>query len=371
MVSERIQRQIDALLDDADAAVTLLRWAVVKDRALAVLAADPENADGREYLAMADRGLGTIPATPLEATPAPVARALPSSFVSGRYKVLRLLGQGGRKTVYLARDERLGREVAFAVIPAAGLSPEERERVLREAQAMARLGASPRLVSIFDIGEDPSTSSGQGSNLFTVQEFMSGGDVAQLIEEAKDHRLPFEQTLAIARDVCEALAAIHAAGIVHRDLKPANVFLAADGSARVGDFGLAADTGLDRLTQYGSMLGTVAYMPPEQALGSEVTPRSDLYSFGAMLYEMVAGRPPFVGDDTVAVITQHLNTPPVAPTWHRPHCPRHPRNARYAPAGEGPHEAPPIGGRGAHFPLGNRFERYSPSPAQSGEGAGG
>src|SRR5204862_910826 len=98
-------------------------------------------------------------------------------------------------------------------------------------------------------------------------------------------------------------------------------WLTADGTAKLGDFGLAVALDRSRLTQAGMMVGTVSYMPPEQATGAEVTPRSDLYSLGCMLYELVCGRPPFVGDESVAIIGQHLNTPPVAPTWHRPDCP--------------------------------------------------
>src|SRR5439155_9612163 len=97
--------------------------------------------------------------------------------------------------------------------------------------------------------------------------------------------------------------------------------LTSDGTAKLGDFGLAVALDRTRLTQAGMMVGTVSYMPPEQALGGEVTPRSDLYALGAMLYELVTGRPPFLGDETVAIITQHLNTPPVAPTWHNPAVP--------------------------------------------------
>ncbi len=109
--------------------------------------------------------------------------------------------------------------------------------------------------------------------------------------------------------------------MVHRDLKPSNVWLARDGTARIGDFGLAMATDRSRITQEGMMVGTVSYIPPEQAMGGEVTSRADLYSLGAMLYEMVTGRPPFVGDDNVAIIGQHINTPPVSPTWHNSGCP--------------------------------------------------
>ena len=114
----------------------------------------------------------------------------------------------------------------------------------------------------------------------------------------------------------------HSRGIVHRDLKPGNVWLTDDGTAKIGDFGLAVSLDRSRLTQEGMMVGTVSYMPPEQAMGGEVTPQSDLYSLGAMLYELVTGRPPFLGDDSVAIIGQHINTPPVAPTWHNEQCPR-------------------------------------------------
>ena len=109
---------------------------------------------------------------------------------------------------------------------------------------------------------------------------------------------------------------------MHRDLKPGNVWLTDDGTAKIGDFGLAVSLDRSRLTTEGMMVGTVAYMPPEQAMGGEVTPQWDLYSLGAMLYELVTGRPPFLGDDAVAIIGQHINTPPVSPTWHNNQCPR-------------------------------------------------
>ena len=148
------------------------------------------------------------------------------------------------------------------------------------------------------------------------------GDVEGLLQEANDHRLPLEQTVEIARQVCLGLEFAHSKGIIHRDLKPGNVWFTEDGTTKIGDFGLALSTDRSRLTQEGTIVGTCTYMPPEQSMGGEVTTQADLYSLGAMLYEMVTGRPPFVGEDTVAIIGQHLNTPPVAPTWHNSEVPR-------------------------------------------------
>ena len=155
-----------------------------------------------------------------------------------------------------------------------------------------------------------------------VTELMGGGDVEGLIKDADGHRLPLEQAIGIAVETCRGLEFAHSRGIVHRDLKPGNVWITSDGVAKIGDFGLAVALDRSRLTTEGMMVGTVSYMPPEQAMGGEVTPRSDLYSRGAMLYEMVTGRPPFLGDDSVAIIGQHINTPPVSPTWHNGDCPR-------------------------------------------------
>ena len=316
MPSERVQRQIDRLLDDAEVAVNASAWPAVAEEARAVLAIDEANEDAVAFLKMAEaNGVSGGPALQ-EPSPPPVAPApsLPASFASGRYAVRRFLGEGGRKRVYLAHDSRLDREVAFCVIRAEGLDPTGRQRVLREAQSVARLGQHPNLVTVHDIGED-------NGNPYIVQEYMGGGDVSGLIGQAEEHRLPVERTLAIAKDVCRGLSFIHAGGMVHRDLKPANVFLSTDGAARIGDFGLAVALDRSRITQYGLMLGTVSYMPPEQALGGESTLKADLYSLGAMLYEMVTGRPPFLGDDPTAVISQHINTPPVAPSWVTEHCP--------------------------------------------------
>jgi len=204
--------------------------------------------------------------------------------------------------------------VAFALIKTDGLDAEGLLRIKREAQAMGRLGDHPHIVSVFDIGEE----NGQP---YLVSQLMGGGDVEGLVAKAPEHRVPLNEALRIADEVCRALEHAHGHGVVHRDLKPGNVWLTSDGTAKLGDFGLAVALDKTRLTQAGMMVGTVSYMPPEQALGGEVTPVSDLYSLVAMLYELVTGRPPFVGDESVAIITQHLNTPPVAPSWHVPDLP--------------------------------------------------
>jgi class 3 adenylate cyclase len=247
------------------------------------------------------------PSTP---TPKPApSPALPASFAGGRYVVKGFLGEGGRKKVYLAHDEKLDRDVAVAVIKTEGLDAGGLARVRREAQAMGRLGDHPHIVTIHDVGDD------QGQP-YIVSQYMAGGAV-----DALEHPIPLERTLEIAKGVCRGLAHAHANGVVHRDLKPGNVWLAADGTAKIGDFGLAVALDRSRLTMAGMLVGTVAYMPPEQALGGETTPRADLYSLGCMLYEMVTGRPPFVGNDPTAVISQHINQPPVAPSWLSEQCP--------------------------------------------------
>jgi tetratricopeptide (TPR) repeat protein len=239
---------------------------------------------------------------------------VPNSFVNGRYQVKKFLGEGGKKKVYLVHDTPLDRDVAFALIKTEKLDDATRLRVSREAQAMGKLGDHPNIVGIHDIGEEK----GQP---YIVIPLMPGGDVESLIEKAPERRLPIEQAVGITKAVCRGLEYAHGKGIIHRDIKPGNVWLSADGTVKIGDFGLALAVDLSRLTHEGMMVGTYYYMPPEQAMGGEVTLKADLYSLGAMLYEMVTGRPPFTGDDAVAIIGQHINTPPVSPNWHRPDLP--------------------------------------------------
>jgi tetratricopeptide (TPR) repeat protein len=249
-----------------------------------------------------------------EPVPTPLPSVEPTSFANGRYQVKKFLGEGGKKKVYLTYDTLLDRDVAFALIKTEKLDDATRTRVSREARAMGRLGDHPNIVAIYDMG-------GHEGQPYIVIPVMPGGDVEGLIEKAPEHRLPIEQAVGIAKAVCRGLEFAHSKGIIHRDIKPGNVWLGADGTAKIGDFGLALAVDLSRLTQPGMMVGTVTYMPPEQAMGGKVTAKADLYSLGALLYEMVTGRPPFVGDDSIAIIGQHINTPPVSPTWHRADLP--------------------------------------------------
>ncbi len=357
MPSERVQRRIDRLLDQADEALERRDWSEAEQCARAALGLDPEHKEARAFLKAAldaiggsgDSAVGSAAAEGVGDRPssrsvagdggrsgaggrssavdgaaatagssvspdAAAASAPPTSFAAGRYVVDRFLGEGGKKRVFLAHDETLDRDVAFALIKTEGLDETSRERVRREAQAMGRLGNHPNVVPIYDLGEEP-VAGATGTQPYMVQPLMAGGDVEGLIEEAEGP-LDLETALRIATQTAQGLSFAHSKGIVHRDLKPGNVWLDEDGSAKIGDFGLAVTTDRSRLTTEKVMVGTVSYMPPEQATGVDVTPAADLYSLGAMLYEMCTGRVPFMGDDDIAVISQHINTPPVAPSWH-------------------------------------------------------
>jgi len=269
------------------------------------------SAEGARFCSGCGSSLDRITPAAARLPPAP-----PPALLAGeRYELERLLGEGARKRVYLGRDTRLDREVAIALIKTDGLDEAARTRVQREVRSMARLGDHPNILTIHDAGEE-------GGQAYIVSQYMSGGDVHGLLLQAPEHRLPVERAVEITEQVCRALEYAHGRGVIHRDLKPSNVWLTEDGGAKLGDFGLAIARDTSRLTAEGTMVGTAAYMPPEQALGRAPDARSDLYALGAMLYELVTGRPPFVGDDAVAIISQHINTAPVAPSWHHPAIPK-------------------------------------------------
>ena len=229
------------------------------------------------------------------------------ALLHDRYKIESVLGEGGMGIVYRAHDTLLQRPVAIKTLAPGLFGDEGVRRILREAQSVARLH-HPQIVSIFDVVTETGSYA-------IVMEFVEGKTLRELMP------VPIEQLLVITNRILEALEYAHSQGVVHRDIKPENIIIAQDGTAKLMDFGLARSEGRSRLTQTGMIVGTVAYLPPEQALGGQVDARSDLYSLGAVLYEAVTGRPPFESDDPISVITQHINVPPVAPHWHNPSVP--------------------------------------------------
>jgi eukaryotic-like serine/threonine-protein kinase len=251
--------------------------------------------------------------------------ALSNGTRLGPYEVIAPLGAGGMGEVYRARDTRLGREVAVKVLPAERLSdPLRRARFEQEARAVAALN-HPHIVTIHEIEK-------AGDTDFIVMELVHGKTLDALIPRAG---MRLGEALRIAIPLADALAAAHAAGIVHRDLKPANVMVTPDGVVKVLDFGLAkltqADTGgeddttLDaqaRLSRPGTVAGTPAYMSPEQATGGAVDSRSDVFSFGAVLYEMVTGRRPFGGGSSAEMLASLLKEQPKAPSGIVPDVPK-------------------------------------------------
>ncbi|MGH3493628.1 MAG: serine/threonine-protein kinase, partial [Sciscionella sp.] len=158
--------------------------------------------------------------------------------------------------MYLATDTRLQREVAAAVFKAAESDETAMRRARREAEAMAKLGEHPNVVNVYDFGDE-------AGQLYLISQYMAGGDLYDLLSEAADHHLAVEEVIRIGGDIASGLVHAHAHGVVHRDVKPQNVWLAPDGTAKIGDFGLAAAEGGTRVTAEGTVIGTVAYMAPE------------------------------------------------------------------------------------------------------------
>ena len=269
--------------------------------------------ENREGARFCDSCGSELTAEPAAADPLqePLPADVPTE-IAGRYRVKRFLGQGGRKRVYLSDDTATGTEVALALFDTEGVGAAIQARTRREAEAMRKLGDHPQVVTVLDTGEED-------GNPFIVSRYMPGGDVEGLLAAAGG-RLEVLRAVEIAADVTRALEHTHARGVVHRDLKPANVWIDDDGHARLGDFGLATTEARSRVSG-GTLVGTVAYLPPEQALGEASGPQSDLYSLGALLYEMLSGQPPFPGDDAVSIISQHLHADPVTPSRHNPEVP--------------------------------------------------
>ncbi|WP_240613370.1 Stk1 family PASTA domain-containing Ser/Thr kinase [Brachybacterium endophyticum] len=226
-------------------------------------------------------------------------------LLDDRYAVEELIARGGMATVYRGHDERLDRTVALKIMhPHLAIDEQFRRRFAREARSAARL-AHPHVVGVFDQGED-------GDRIYLSMELVEGTTLRGRITEAG--RLTVREALRITAEVLEALRAAHGAGIVHRDIKPENILLAEDGTVKVADFGLARAIGSANSTASSSLLGTVAYISPEVVTRGHCDARSDLYSLGVVLYEMLTGVQPYTGEQAVHVAFQHVHEDMPAPS---------------------------------------------------------
>jgi eukaryotic-like serine/threonine-protein kinase len=234
------------------------------------------------------------------------------TLLARRYELGHPLGTGGMAEVYQATDRRLGRAVAVKVIRPE-LAADERAvaRFRREARAAGGL-SHPGIVAVHDVGI-------HGGSPFMVMELVRGRTLARVLLE--EGRMTPDRAVSVGRDVADALSAAHAAGVIHRDVKPGNVMVTAEGTVKVLDFGIARVAQWTPLTETRTMHGTAEYMSPEQIRGDPVDERSDVYSLGVVLFELVAGRPPFGGDSPLAIAFRHMEEPPPALRAVRPDAP--------------------------------------------------
>ena len=238
------------------------------------------------------------------------------TLIGGRYELGELLGRGGMAEVRQARDTRLGRTVAVKRLRTDLASDATfQARFRREAQSSASLN-HPSIVSVYDTGEEMSTDGSDVAQPYIVMERVQGRTLRDIIREGR--KILPERALEITSDVLAALDYSHRAGIIHRDIKPGNVMLTPAGDVKVMDFGIAraVSDASSTMTQTAAVVGTAQYLSPEQARGETVDSRSDVYSTGCLLYELLTGRPPFVGDSPVAVAYQHVRENPAPPSDH-------------------------------------------------------
>jgi eukaryotic-like serine/threonine-protein kinase len=225
----------------------------------------------------------------------------PGDLIAGRYELEELVGSGGMSDVFRARDNQLDRRVAIKILHGryAG-DPEYLERFRSEARAVARL-SHPNIVTVIDRGDD-------SGRQYIVFEHVDGENLKEFVQ--RSGRLPVGRAVELALAVADGLAFAHQQGLVHRDVKPQNVLLSREGEVKVTDFGIARSLEVERgVTQTGTVLGTGEYLAPEQASGKPVSPATDVYSLGVVLWEMLAGQVPFDGENFVAVALRHVNEP--------------------------------------------------------------
>ena len=272
----------------------------------------------------------------------------------GHYRILRQLGAGGMGEVYEAEDAKLSRRVALKILPAeTARDPRRRDRFEREAKAVAALN-HPNIVTIYSVEESGGTD-------FITMELVDGQTLRQILPRGG---LPLVRLLNLAIPLTEAVAAAHQQGITHRDLKPENIVVTRDGKIKVLDFGLAKrDEGVEEagaasrlptvvLTEEGRIVGTVAYMSPEQGDGKRVDPRSDVFSLGIILYEMSTGERPFKGGSTVSLLSSILKDNPPPVTEINPALPRDLARGPLASLGHGRGEQPDLRLPGPQAPAG-------------------
>ena len=231
-------------------------------------------------------------------------------LIADRYELEELVGTGGMSTVFRARDRQLERRVAIKILHEHyAADPEYLERFRREARAVARL-SHPNIVTVIDRGDD-------GGRQYIVFEHVDGENLKELV--LRSGRLPVRRALELALAIADGLSFAHDHGLVHRDVKPQNVLLNQEGEVKVTDFGIARSLHVEHgVTQTGTVLGTGEYLAPEQASGKPVSPATDVYSLGIVLWELLAGDVPFVGENFVAVALRHVNEPPPDLRQRRP-----------------------------------------------------
>jgi serine/threonine-protein kinase len=250
-------------------------------------------------------------------------------LIGGRYRLEQTIGHGGMSEVWLATDLELDRPVALKL-----LAPNaDRQRFEREARAAATL-SHPNINQLFDFGEAEGRP-------YMVLEFLPGGTLEDQL--SGDHPLPDEQTARIARDLADGLAHAHGRGLVHRDLKPANILFDSEGRAKIADFGIAHMGDAGTLTEAGTVLGTAAYISPEQAAGEPAGPTSDVYSFGVILFRMLTGRLPFESDQPMELVAMHRDAEAPSMDALRPDVPPQLESIASAALAKDPADRPPDG----------------------------